>query len=112
VVAGAAYAAWRALADRDQSGLTWEAQPFPNPPRPIPAALPTPVPATGPAPGAESAWVAPDGHDCPVSHPVKANLRSGIFHVPGGTVYDRTVPDRCYRDPASAGADGLRESKR
>jgi hypothetical protein len=49
---------------------------------------------------------------CPSSHPVKAKMSSKIFHVPGGLNYERTVPDRCYLDPAAAEADGLRQSKR
>jgi hypothetical protein len=39
-------------------------------------------------------------------------VRSGIFHLPGGEFYDRTVPDRCYGTPAGAEADGLRAAKR
>ena len=38
-------------------------------------------------------------------------MASGIFHVPGGGSYDRTNPDRCYVDPASAESDGLRAAK-
>ncbi|MCZ7536879.1 MAG: hypothetical protein M5T61_13910 [Acidimicrobiia bacterium] len=49
---------------------------------------------------------------CPASHPVKAKLSSGIFHVPGGSSYERTKPDRCYVDADSAEADGLRPAKR
>jgi hypothetical protein len=58
-------------------------------------------------------WVEPtsDG-GCPESHPVKAKMTSGIFHVPGGLNYPRTRPDRCYIDGAAAEADGLRLSKR
>jgi micrococcal nuclease len=52
------------------------------------------------------------GSDCPQSHPVKAKMNSGIYHLPGGLSYDRTHPDRCYRDAASAEADGLRPAKR
>ena len=57
-------------------------------------------------------WIDPEGRICPPSHPVKAKLASKIFHVPGGFNYERTVPDRCYQDPAAAEADGLRQSKR
>jgi len=32
--------------------------------------------------------------------------------VPGGLAYERTAPDRCYRDAAAAEADGFRPSKR
>jgi hypothetical protein len=42
---------------------------------------------------------------------VKAKLASGIFHVPGGANYARTVADRCYLSPEAAEADGLRPSK-
>lgn len=60
-----------------------------------------------------AAWVAPqDGGACPASHPVKVKVSSGIYHVPGGTAYDRTTPDRCYIDAAAAEADGYRPSKR
>lgn len=58
-------------------------------------------------------WVDPleDG-SCPVTHPVKAKQSSKIFHVPGGLAYDRTAPDRCYRDADAAEADGFRAAKR
>ncbi|MEN3272956.1 MAG: hypothetical protein V7636_1717 [Actinomycetota bacterium] len=58
------------------------------------------------------AWVDPVDADCPPTHPVKAKLSSGIFHVPGGAMYARTKPDRCYLDAAAAEADGLRPAKR
>lgn len=57
-------------------------------------------------------WVEPEDETCPASHPVKAKLSSGVFHLPGMMHYDRTKPDRCYPDPASAEADGLRQAKR
>jgi hypothetical protein len=47
-----------------------------------------------------------------LSHPVKAKLSSGIYHLPGGQNYERTKPDRCYVDAAAAEADGLRAAKR
>ncbi len=64
------------------------------------------------APAPEGAWVepGPDG-SCPVSHPVKVKLRSGIYHVPDGAAYERTNADRCYPDAASAEGDGYRASK-
>ena len=62
--------------------------------------------------GASNTWVDPlDDGACPVSHPVKANDHSGIYHVPGGRFYDRTVAVRCYADPESATADGYRPAK-
>jgi hypothetical protein len=84
----------------------------------------TPPPATGApksasaaaAPSATTAevaaWVEPEAGACPVSHPVKAKVSSKIFHEPGGLAYDRTTPDRCYRDAATAEADGFRRAKR
>jgi hypothetical protein len=118
VIAGAAYAVWRALDERARtSTLDWTPQPFPSPPFAVPH-TPEPVapaaasPGTGPGSVPNSPWVDPDGDHCPASHPVKAKLASGIFHSPGGQMYDRTVPDRCYRDAAAAEADGLRASKR
>jgi hypothetical protein len=57
-------------------------------------------------------WVEPEDGACPVSHPVKAKLSSGIFHPPGAQMYNRTRADRCYPDAAAAEADGLRASKR
>lgn len=56
-------------------------------------------------------WVAPVDGACPVSHPVKANDNSRIFHLPGGRSYDRTIPERCYADAADAAADGYRAAK-
>lgn len=58
-----------------------------------------------------AAWIEPEGEVCPTSHPVKAKLSSKIFHLPGMLNYDRTRPDRCYRDPEAAEDDGLRASK-
>ena len=100
-LAAAASAVWRKLSDRSGApGLNWEPQPFPYPPHP----RSEPEPAV---------WIDPatDG-TCPASHPVKAKLASGIFHVSGGANYERTAPDRCYLSPEAAIADGLRAAKR
>jgi hypothetical protein len=77
-------------------------------------ALHTDPEAPAPAPGgvADVAWVEPTGEVCPTTHPVKAKLSSKIFHLPGGQMYERSKPDRCYRDAAAAEADGLRQSQR
>jgi hypothetical protein len=56
--------------------------------------------------------VAPVDGACPPGYPVKAKHNSEVFHVPGGASYDRTTPDRCYRDAEAAEADGLRAAKR
>ena len=79
--------------------------------------VPRPSVRTPPTAGAVAASAerftepAADG-TCPATHPVKAKLASGIFHVPGGGNYDRTNADRCYVDAAAAEADGLRAAKR
>jgi hypothetical protein len=131
VVAGTAYAIWRWFeSQRSDTGLSWEAQPAPFPPQPRtepPPRTPSnpsptaPVTATEPvaaqaaptAPtGGGDAWVEPTDGACPASHPVKAKMSSKIFHVEGGLNYERTHPDRCYRDAAAAEADGLRKSAR
>ena len=61
---------------------------------------------------AGAGWLEPVEGDCPPSHPVKAKMTSGIYHLPGMVSYARTNPDRCYRDAATAEADGLRPAKR
>ena len=77
------------------------------------ASAPSPAPAPAPAtePVAAPAWVATTDGPAPDGYPVKVNTRSGIFHVPGGRSYDRTVPDRCYATAADAEADGYRRAK-
>lgn len=103
------------------------------PPQRIPAARKVPatkrVPATKKAPAKRApaakrnaasrppgtgaiTWVGPTGRICPPSHPVKAKLSSRIFHLPGMAAYNRTTPDRCYVDEASAVDDGFTKSKR
>jgi hypothetical protein len=112
LVAGAIYAIWRAIdANRVATReVGWEPQPFPFPPQP--RSRPE---APAEAPDVERdgvGWVEPVDGTCPASHPVKAKLGSGIYHVPGGFAYDRTHPDRCYLDAAAAESDGLRAAKR
>lgn len=97
LLAGLAYAVWRKLPSRTETGPAWEAQPFPFPPQPAID---------------DSPWVdAAESGACPAHHPVKAKLASGIFHVPGGANYTRTQADRCYLSADAAEADGLRPAK-
>jgi len=65
-----------------------------------------------PAADPDRTWVEPlaDG-SCPPTHPVKANDNSGIYHVPGGRFYNRTVAERCYTTAVAAEADGYRPAK-
>jgi hypothetical protein len=129
VLAGAAFAVWRAIeANRPERDVGWEPQPFPFPPQPrsdgdaarrseqsersSPGSDRPRAGHPGSQGATETSWVAAADGACPVSHPVKAKLGSGIYHVPGGFSYDRTHADRCYIDAAAAEADGLRASKR
>jgi hypothetical protein len=77
--------------------------------RTAPAATPT-EPAATPA-AAAPLWVGPVDGACPDGYPVKANDNSGIYHVPGGRFYDRTVAERCYANADDALADGYRPAK-
>lgn len=64
------------------------------------------------APPGGPSWMAPADGGCPEGFPIKAKESSRIFHQPGGLSYERTRPDRCYADAASAEADGFRAAKR
>jgi hypothetical protein len=70
-------------------------------------------PSSGSAaqPPAVPPWVEAVDGACPTSHPVKAKVSSGIYHLPGSSFYDRTRPERCYVDAAAAEADGYRAAK-
>ncbi|MET0627110.1 MAG: hypothetical protein ABW033_01475 [Acidimicrobiia bacterium] len=106
-LAGVGYAVWRAMESRrNESSVTWDAQPFPYPPQPR-----QPLAPVTPERTSSAGWVEPDDGVCPRTHPVKAKLTSGIFHVEGGASYERTNADRCYASPEAAEADGLRASK-
>ena len=92
----------------------------PPPPTSAPPASDEPVAAVGDlvaeaaeatSPTDDPPWVPPVDGACPVSHPIKANTNSGIYHEPGGRFYDRTQPERCYADAAAAEADGYRAAK-
>lgn len=104
VLGGAGYAAWTIWKQRSTpapiAAPEW-------PPMPAPEPSPAPMAPVETAPGGRE----PVDGRCPDGYPVKVNTKSGIFHVPGGRFYDRTVPDRCYPDASSAEADGYRASK-
>lgn len=130
-LAGLGYAVYRLIAEEPAPRVEPSAPPPPPPPtaprakvRTSPHDTRPPSGPTQPSPGTVRSigvgevpehvpkWVEPNGTGaCPPTHPVKAKLDSGIFHVPGGRYYDRVTPDRCYRDAEAAGADGLRPSK-
>jgi hypothetical protein len=54
---------------------------------------------------------APRGKSCPSTHPIKGNADSGIYHVPTGAYYGRTVPEACFTSESAAKAAGYRKSK-
>lgn len=110
LIAGTIYVWWHRSRSRPAPAPR---QLLPGPPvTASPTEGPDDRPAERPDLAAAVSWVEPEDGACPVSHPVKAKLSSGIFHVPGAQMYDRTKADRCYPDPAAAEADGLRASKR
>jgi hypothetical protein len=114
-LAAMGYAMWRAYERRKvNTGVSWDPQPFPYPPQPHTEAPSEPAPPLAPIveTSGVNGWVAPNDGACPTTHPVKAKLTSGIFHVPGGSNYARTNPDRCYTSPEAAEGDGLRPARR
>jgi hypothetical protein len=97
--------AWRRAAHRRQQQFavspSGTAEPFPF------AAIPRPEVH----PKSAAGWIEASDRDPPESHPVKVKMSSGIYHVPGGSSYDRTRADRWYRDTATAESDGYRAAK-
>ncbi len=78
---------------------------------PEPMADEPPAPAMGDGEDLADSMPGNGGHEAPAGYPIKGNIRSGIYHVPGGFAYDRTVADRFFRTPEAAEAAGLRHSK-
>ena len=116
LLGGAAYAVYTVLQERrgEPAGDSpaWppldDRPPTSDPPAPPPAAPVADEPA---AAAGEQRWVAPVDGACPDGYPIKGKESSGIYHVPGGRFYERTIPERCYADEADAEADGYRRSK-
>jgi hypothetical protein len=50
----------------------------------------------------------PDSQD---GYPIKVKKRSGLYHVPGGLAYDRTIADLHFRTVEAAEAAGYTHSK-
>ncbi|WP_449867021.1 sunset domain-containing protein [Nesterenkonia lutea] len=48
----------------------------------------------------------------PRGYPIKGNASSGIYHVPSGSYYKRTKPERCFATESAARNAGYRKSKR
>lgn len=105
LLAGSGYAAWTAWQRRNETAPA--AAPEWPPFEPVAAAAEPVVATAEPAPD----WVDPVDGACPVTHPIKANDNSKIFHQPGGRFYDRTAPERCYATAEAAERDGYRAAK-
>ena len=105
----AAYTTWQRRREPVAAGpATWP--PLDTEPAPVDVPTPEPVVAAVATP-TSSTWTEPLDGTCPVDFPIKGNANSGIYHVPGGRFYDRTVPERCYASEDAAQADGYRRAK-
>ena len=86
----------------------------PQPPATTGPAAPAtqPAPSGPPAAPGTSGFAPPDGMNCPATHPIKGNRNSGIYHLPGGGLYEATRPEQCFAQPSDAEAAGYRRSQR
>ncbi len=112
LIGAAAYALWKKVTGVGQATTFADSLRSDLIAPPTSASNASAVVSTPSAPATSESWVDSDDGACPVSHPIKGKVGSGIFHVPGGQNYDRTRADRCYPSAASAEADGLRQAKR
>jgi hypothetical protein len=106
-----------AQASTSRAEEPWTDDGLPPPAEPEAPSRPRPVKTPGggrkaPPKRPARVWVEPTGAVCPRTHPVKAKMASGLFHLPGMLNYARTRPDRCYASEDAAIADGLTRSKR
>jgi len=55
-------------------------------------------------------WVEPTSWNCPTDHPIKANLRSMIYHLPGDPYWNSTdaLNGECFDTPQHAEQQGFR----
>ena len=55
-------------------------------------------------------WVVPTGWNCPSDHPIKANLKSMIYHLPYDPYWNNTnaMSGECFNNTASAVKQGFR----
>jgi hypothetical protein len=118
---------WRSQSDPDQvpsPATPWPPVPTSDGSAPVPVSASGPTSVVTPPPGSavvagrapaeaddRDAWVLPVDGACPAGYPVKAKLRSRIYHLPGMAAYSRTIPDRCYRAADDAEADGFVRAK-
>lgn len=67
-----------------------------------------------PAKHLKEGWVTSKSWDCPEDHPVKANLRSNIYHAPYSQYYNQTNArnSKCFDIIEHAEAQGFRAPRR
>ncbi len=74
-----------------------------------PAATATAATAQADDPTLPANAVRGDGTNvCPEAYPIKGNASSMIYHVPGRSTYDRTIPEFCFATIEAAEAVGFR----
>jgi len=96
--------------DEDEGDFAWPPINLSDSAHPVDTPLAEP---TDGSPLEPRKWLACDENgSCPASHPIKAKDGSGLYHVPGGNAYERTIPDRCYSSVDDAEADGYRPAQR
>jgi hypothetical protein len=59
----------------------------------------------------ENAMRGTGARDCPPGFPVKGNLPSRVYHVPGQATYERTTPEICFASDEAAAAGGFRPAR-
>jgi len=60
----------------------------------------------------KGAILAPEGGTCPADFPIKGNANSRIYHMPGESSYDSTIPEYCFASEEDARGAGFRPRKR
>ena len=79
----------------------------------VPAPAPGAVDAGGPGTGGPPGSVPGDGtRVCPDGYPIKGNATSRIYHLPGQSSYEVTIPEICFATEADAQAAGFRPRRR
>jgi hypothetical protein len=108
---GAVFTVLKRRRDESMPGRTNAATWPPLTREPVPETVPANVPEAVPVSAAAADWVAPVDGQCPAGYPIKVNTTSGIYHVPDGRSYARTVAQRCYATAEAAERDGYRRAK-
>lgn len=61
----------------------------------------------------DDGWIdAGDAHVCPPGFPIKGNASSLIYHLPGQSSYEATIPEICFSSEEAAALLGYRPRKR